>query len=121
MSYDFRMPDSYYDPPEYSFQKQAELVSERGLYGLYDTDPETGDIIKYDRVPDEIGTQKEIQSLYDSIVEDEPEASKRYIVAELSFEACCDIAESEAEAASEWYDDEPREPEMPCDYDDGYY
>jgi hypothetical protein len=115
----FRMPDSYYDPPEYSFQKQAENVFERGLYGLYDVDPETGDIINYDRVPDSIGTQEEIQSLYASIVKDEPEASKRYIVAELSFEACCDIAESEAN--EDYYDDSDDRDYYEPEYDDGHY
>jgi len=115
----FRMPDSYYDPPEYGLQKWAEEVFERGLYGLYEVNPETGKIINYDKVPDEIGAQDEIQSLYDSIVEDEPEASKRYAVQELSFEACCDIAESEAN--EDYYDDSYDRDYCEPEYDDGHY
>lgn len=101
----FRMPDSWYDPPEYSFQRQAEEVFERGLFGLYERDPETGKTIRPHAIPDDYGTEEEMNRLYESIIADEPEAANVYFVDNLSFEACCDIAESEYDSYEPDYDD----------------
>ncbi len=100
----FRMPDSYYDPPEYGLQKQAEEVYERNLFGLYERDAD-GKTIRPYSIPDDYGTEEEMNRLYESIIEDDPEAANVYFVDGLSFEACCDIAESEYNEASEWVDE----------------
>jgi len=114
---------SWYDPPEYPFQKAAEEIDSRGLFGLYEYDAEAEKIINYDRIPDEFGSKEEMTKLYDSIVEDEPEAADKYIVIELSFDACCEMAESEYEDALEAHYDYKYHAEkesQPCDYDDYY-
>lgn len=115
----FSMPSSWYDPPEYEFQRQAEEVQDRHLFGLYEVDPETGKIKRWDKVPDEYGTLEEMQRLYDEMVEEDDPWLDRYVIEDLSFDACCEIAEREA-AENTYYDDEPNF-ENPPDYDDSGY
>ena len=73
----FHMPSSWYDPPEYSFQKQAESICDKGLWGLYETNPETGKVIRDDIIPDVIGTEAEIMAEYNQMVEDYEEDGKQ--------------------------------------------
>lgn len=112
----FHMPSSWYDPPEYSFQKQAESICDKGLWGLYETNPETGKVIRDDIIPDVIGTEAEIMAEYNQMVEDYEEDGKMWTPMELTFDTCCEIAEREAEDAADWYDD--RDDDYP---DDDYY
>lgn len=86
---------SWYDPPEYPFQKQAEDIYDKALWGLYETNPETGKVIRDDIIPDVIGTEAEIMAEYNRMVEDYEEDGKMWTPMELTFETCCWMAESE--------------------------
>jgi hypothetical protein len=111
------------DPPEYAFQSQAEKIFDRGLYGIYDVDEATGKIVDYWRIPDDYGSKEQMQELYDSIIEDWPERADTLTIEELSWDACCDMAESEHEDALESYYDYKYHAEkesQPSDYDDYY-
>lgn len=101
----FHMPSSWYDPPEYKFQEQAEKIYDRNLFGIYELDSKNNEIIDYDLIPDEYGTKDAMDIRLKEILEDYPEEAGRYVVERLSFEACCEIAESEYDNAGSYYDD----------------
>lgn len=93
----FSMPSSWYDPPEYQFQKQAEEIYDKNLWGLYETNPETGKIVKDYEIPYFIGTEQEVMEEYRLITEvhGEKEDGDFWTPMELTFETCCEMAESQ--------------------------
>lgn len=101
----FHMPSSWYDPPEYALQSQAEEIYDRNLFGLYEINLSTNEIIHYDLIPDEYGTKDAMDIRMKEITEDDPDEAKRYVIAGLSFETCCEIAEREYGDSDSYYDD----------------
>lgn len=119
----FHMPSSWYDPPEYGFQKQAEEIFDRNLFGIYRWDSEANKIIDHDRIPDFYGSKEDMESIYNEWVNEDNSCASEYIVTELSFDSCCEMAEAEYEAGLDAYDDYKHDVEresFPCDYDDEY-
>lgn len=119
----FHMPSSWYDPPEYGFQKQAEEIFERNLFGIYKWDNEADKIIDHDLIPEFYGSKKDMETIYNEWVENDRDYASEYVIAELSFESCCELAEAEYEAGLDAYDDYKYDLEreaQPCDYDDYY-
>jgi hypothetical protein len=122
----FHMPSSWYDPPEYRFQKQAEEIDSKGLWGLYEADPKTGKILRDWEIPDLVGTREEVEAQYNAIMqdyEDDEDYKNSWVAMELTFDTCCTMAESEYEDALEAHYDYKYHAEkesQPCDYDDYY-
>lgn len=120
----FHRPSSWYDPPEYKFQEQAEKIYESNLFGIYETDRETGKIIHYDLIPEFYGSKEDMERILADWTENDADDASRYVIEALSFDSCCEMAEAEYEAGLDAYDDYKYDLEreaQPCDYDDEYY
>jgi hypothetical protein len=95
---DFRMPDSWYDPPEDAVQSYAEEVDARNLWGIFEIDPETGKFLDANHLPDEYGEKDEMHKLWDEYSEEERE---HFMLAPFDFDYCYLLAEKEV-----WQHDE---------------